>query len=176
MSRFHVAGPADAPAIVFVHASGWTWKMWRPQMAALAGEFRVMAFDLPGHGSLAHVPFHIDAAVDELAAAVREVRAPSPLVVGLSLGGFVAIAFAARHPDAASGLVLAGCSVHFDARLRFLTRATAWVFASMHFTLRRRWLDWLVRRQEQAMRCELPPALAATQIASGFYFPDTPPG
>ena len=169
-SRFHVDGPADAPAIVFVHASGWTWKMWQPQLEALADEFRVVAFDLPGHGTLAHVPFRMDVAVDELAAAVREVTTAPPLVVGLSLGGFVAMAFAARHPDAASGLVLAGCSVQFDTRLRLLTRATAWVFASMHLALRSRWLNWLVRRQEQAIRRALPAALAAAQIESGFYF------
>jgi pimeloyl-ACP methyl ester carboxylesterase len=172
MSRFHVDGPADALAIVFVHASGWTWKMWQPQLDALADEFRVVAFDLPGHGRLAHMPFRMDAAVDELAAAVREETTIPPLVVGLSLGGFVAMAFAARHPAAASGLVLAGCSVRFGTRLRFLTRATACVIALFHFALRRRWLDWLARRQERAVRGELPPALAAAQIGAGFYFRD----
>ena len=57
-----VAGPAGAPAIVFVHGTRLTGAMWSAQQAALADEFRTIAVDLPAHGSRAAEPFTLDAA------------------------------------------------------------------------------------------------------------------
>jgi pimeloyl-ACP methyl ester carboxylesterase len=168
----YVAGPPDSPAIVFVHALGWTWRMWEPQLAALAPDFRVVAFDLPGHGRRADVHFRLDAAVETLDDAVRTQTSAPPIITGLSLGGFVAMAYASRYPERVAGLVLAGSSVHFTRRLRLLTRATADVFALLHLALGRRWLDYLTRRQHSAVRRGLPSALAEAQSKAGFYYRD----
>jgi pimeloyl-ACP methyl ester carboxylesterase len=54
---FDAAGPVNGPAIVLVHGSVVTRKMWLPQLRGLADGYRVLAPDLPGHGALAHVPF-----------------------------------------------------------------------------------------------------------------------
>ena len=43
-------GPADAPTILFVHAVGLDLTYWDGQIEALSDSFRVIAFDLPGHG------------------------------------------------------------------------------------------------------------------------------
>ena len=104
-------GPADAPAIVFVHGTRLTRAAWWPQLRRLSGRYRCVALDLPGHGALAGEPFTLDGAADRvgeaIAAAVPSGRA---VVVGLSLGGYVAVEAAGRHPDRVAGLVLAGCS------------------------------------------------------------------
>jgi pimeloyl-ACP methyl ester carboxylesterase len=84
--------------------------MWRPQVAALAGRFRCISVDLPGHGMLASVPFDLEGAVETVARAIDAAAAGRAVVVGLSLGGYVAMALAGRHPERVRGLVLAGCT------------------------------------------------------------------
>ena len=83
--------------------------MWRAQREALerAGH-RVVAVDLPGHGERQGTPFSVAASFDVLDEAVAELGAPV-LLVGLSLGGYLAIAYAAARPGAVAGLVAAGC-------------------------------------------------------------------
>ena len=85
-----VAGPAGAPAIVFVHGTRLTGAMWSAQQAALADEFRTIAVDLPAHGSREAEPFTLDAAAAAVDDAIGTEAAGRAVVVGLSLGGYVA--------------------------------------------------------------------------------------
>jgi len=101
-----VAGPPDATAIVFVHGTRLTGSMWSPQVAVLSGEFLTIAVDLPGHGSRAGEPFTMEAAADALATDIRKHAGGRAVVVGLSLGGYVAMTLAAREPALVRALVL----------------------------------------------------------------------
>jgi pimeloyl-ACP methyl ester carboxylesterase len=96
--------------VVLVHGVRTSRTMWRRQREALdrAGVASV-AVDLPGHGARADERFTLDGAVAAVAAGVDELGGRA-LVVGLSLGGYVAIAHAARHSEQVTGLVAAGCS------------------------------------------------------------------
>ena len=106
-----VLGPEDAPAIVFLHGTRLTRAQWWPQLRRLSGSYRCVAVDLPGHGTQADRPFTIAGAAATVAAAIdATVPARRAVVVGLSLGGYVAIETAERYPDLVAGLVLAGCS------------------------------------------------------------------
>jgi pimeloyl-ACP methyl ester carboxylesterase len=105
-----VAGPPDAPAIVFVHGTRLTGSMWSPQLAALSDEFRVVALDLPAHGSRAGEPFTLESAAGTLAADIAEHAGGRAVVVGLSLGGYVAMTLAAREPGLVRALVLSGAT------------------------------------------------------------------
>jgi pimeloyl-ACP methyl ester carboxylesterase len=105
-----VAGPPDAPAIVFVHGTRLTGSMWTAQVAGLSDEFRTIAVDLPAHGTRAAEPFTLDAAVDALSAAIVEHAGGRAVVVGLSLGGYIAMALAAREPARVRALVLSGAT------------------------------------------------------------------
>jgi pimeloyl-ACP methyl ester carboxylesterase len=101
----------DAPGIVFLHATRLTRALWWPQLRRLSGHYRCVAVDLPGHGVLGADPFTIDGAVDVVRRAIEaEIPAGRAVLVGLSLGGYVAIDMAEAHPDRVAGLVLAGCS------------------------------------------------------------------
>lgn len=105
------SGPLDAPAIVFVHGTRLTRAAWAAQLDGLGGEFRAIALDLPGHGARADEPFTLDGAADVVAATIREQAADGrAVVVGLSLGGYVAMVLAAREPERVRGLVLAGAT------------------------------------------------------------------
>jgi pimeloyl-ACP methyl ester carboxylesterase len=99
----------DLP-VILVHGLRTSRTMWRAQVEALqrVGR-RPVAVDLPGHGTRIGEPFTLDAAVDTVADAIDAVGGRA-FVVGLSLGGYVAIRHAARHPAQVAGLVAASCS------------------------------------------------------------------
>lgn len=75
-----VGGPAGSTPVVFVHGAGISRQMWRPQLEGLSGEFRVVAFDLPGHGTLAERRFEFDGAVERLADVVADLDERPALV------------------------------------------------------------------------------------------------
>ena len=106
---FDVAGPDDAPTLVFLHGTRVTRAMWKPQVAALADRYRVVTVDLPGHGALADMPFRMPRAV-AIARSVIERTGGRAIVVGQSLGGYVAMELAAAHPGHVAGLVLSNSS------------------------------------------------------------------
>lgn len=105
-----VDGPPDAPAIVFLHGSVLARQSWYPQVSRLRDTYRCVSVDLPAHGSLADRPFTLDVAVDGVIEAIDVAAGGRAVLVGLSLGGYVAIAVAARSPERVRGLVLAGAT------------------------------------------------------------------
>jgi pimeloyl-ACP methyl ester carboxylesterase len=86
--------------LLLIHGLTESRRMWDPLLPALAERHTVLAVDLPGHGeSGPAASFAVDAMADEVAAVVRSTRMDTPTVVGHSLGGVVASAFAAAHPS-----------------------------------------------------------------------------
>ncbi|ELY53296.1 alpha/beta fold hydrolase [Natronolimnohabitans innermongolicus] len=118
-----VAGPEGEQAIVFVHGAMFTRSMWLPQFVELQDEYRVVAPDLPGHGVRSYEPFRMDTAIDLLEGAIDDYTDGSAVLVGLSLGGYVATEYAYRHPEDVDGLVLTGCSANPTGGMATVTRA-----------------------------------------------------
>jgi pimeloyl-ACP methyl ester carboxylesterase len=148
-----------------VHGSVVTRVIWRPQIQALSDQFRVIAPDLPGHGALAAVPFTFDNAVDTLVRIVETHARERALVVGLSLGGYVAIELARQHPGRVAGLVLSGSSLNFRGALGTYLSVVSWL-------MQRGWLKQSRAKAEQKTRRIFPPALADladAQIRAGVY-------
>lgn len=165
-AEYDVAGPAGMRTIVFVHASGWTRAMWLPQMRSLAECYRVVAIDLPGHGALDRERFSVDAAVARIGDAIRREGESPVLLVGLSLGGFLSMIFAHRHPELLAGVALAGCSVSFTGKIGLLTRLSVLVFRLFG---RRPLLERMQRRQRLEVQTRYPAPLAEALIRAGFY-------
>ena len=93
---------------------------------SLLPEAELIAIDFPGHGSRLGEEFTAESAVAAIAAAV-DGRSPGQTVVlaGHSLGGYLAMLYAARHPRALDALVLIGSSAEPDGPLSGIYRRFA---------------------------------------------------
>jgi pimeloyl-ACP methyl ester carboxylesterase len=105
-----------APAVVLVHGMRTSSAIWRPQLAYLrdAGHPAV-AVDLPAHGKRHHERFSLSRAFEVIDEAVSSFGGRPVALVGLSLGGYTSLGWAARHAAAGTdaplaGVVAAGCS------------------------------------------------------------------
>lgn len=102
--------------IVLVHGTRTSAQIWDDQVRALtAGGHPTLAIDLPGHGTRADERFSFEGALAAIDVAVASCTAP-PLLVGLSLGGYMSLAYAARHEERLAGVVLAGCSTEIKGK------------------------------------------------------------
>ncbi len=159
---FDLAGSSNAPAIVFLHGTRLTRASWSAQMVALADEFCVVAVDLPGHGVLVDDPFELEAAADHVGDLISTVLGRPAVVVGLSLGGYVAMALAARRPELVRGLVLSGATAEPIGMRAVPYRALAWAMARFDGPR----LDALNAR---FFRARFVPDIADPILAAGFW-------
>ena len=110
--RVHVERRGQGPALVFVHGMGVSSESWHAQMDLLQDRFTVVAFDLLGHGrsSVPEDPdlYSRDEALRDLddVIATLDRSHEKPILVGHSLGGYLALAYAATRPGRVRGLVV----------------------------------------------------------------------
>jgi pimeloyl-ACP methyl ester carboxylesterase len=101
-------GEPGRRGLVFVHGGGAHAHWWTHVAAPFAGEFRVVALDLSGHGDSDHRDHYTleQWTAEVVAAAEAGAIAGPPVIVGHSMGGFVTIATAALRPDRLAGAVV----------------------------------------------------------------------
>ena len=94
-------------AVVFLHGFPHHRALWASQVAALVDRARCIAPDLRGFGeSSVHPPYSVDQYADDLAALLDSLRIERAVVCGLSMGGYVALAFWRRHRARVRALIL----------------------------------------------------------------------
>lgn len=98
----------EGPPLVLAHGAAVDSRMWRPQLAGLADELTVVAWDEPGAGRSSAVPsdFTLDDYADCLAALIEVLDLGPVHVGGLSWGGTVVLALYRRRPELVAGLLL----------------------------------------------------------------------
>ena len=111
---YDVTGPTGAPVVVFSNSLGTTLEMWDAQVRALSSRYRCLRYDTRGHGRSPVVegPLSIDTLADDLLGLLDALAVEKAHVVGLSLGGMTAQAFAVRYPHRLTSLVLMATSAH----------------------------------------------------------------
>lgn len=109
-------------SILLLHGGSLNQGMWAQQIEALNTKFDVHAIDLPGHGQNINKPFTLESAIDEVHKYITNRIEGSTTVVGLSLGGYVAIAYAYKHPENVSKLILSGCCIQYFGFIGFLAK------------------------------------------------------
>jgi pimeloyl-ACP methyl ester carboxylesterase len=103
------SGTHGAPTVLFLHGAGTSSWMWDVQVQDLS-DFHCLALDLPGHGKSNHVPWvSLEGTAAQVADIIRQ-RATNQraFVVGLSLGGYIALYLLANHPERVERAVLSG--------------------------------------------------------------------
>jgi 3-oxoadipate enol-lactonase/4-carboxymuconolactone decarboxylase len=124
-SSYNVDGPPGAPLLVVSNSLGTTAEMWAPQMPALTARFRVLRYEHRGHGGTPAPPgpYRIEelgADVVDLLDHLGETRAS---MLGLSLGGMVALWVAANHPERVDRLALTCTAPHLPPAEGWAERA-----------------------------------------------------
>ncbi len=156
--------PDRRPTIVFLHGTRLSGAEWAVQVAALGTEFRCLTPDLPGHGTAARETFTVEGAAERVAALIAE-EAPGgrAILVGLSLGGYVAMAVAARWPERVRGLAISGATAEPVGPRTIFYRGLATIFSIVPERLLDRLNRWF-------FGWRYAPAIATPIIAGGFFF------
>ncbi|MFI6051364.1 alpha/beta fold hydrolase [Streptomyces violascens] len=121
--QYRSDGPKDAPVLVLGPSLGTTWHMWDRQIPELAGNWRVVRFDLPGHGGAPAQPAHSIAELgDRLIATLDGLGVQRFGYAGCSIGGAIGADLALRHPHRVASLALVAASPRFGTADEFRQR------------------------------------------------------
>ena len=147
----------DGPVVILLHAWAITADVnFAELMAPMSAGYRVIAFDLPGHGAR-RGGFAFDAAADEVRDVLDALGVERAILCGYSMGGPIALEFGLRHPGRCAGLLLQATALVYDhlvdrfivmtlrlvrplARLGIGRTAAIRYFASLRGTPRWSWL------------------------------------
>ncbi|MCE8547059.1 alpha/beta fold hydrolase [Ruegeria pomeroyi] len=107
-STYEITGPADAPCVVLIHGLGLNRACWQWTGPALADSYRVLSYDLYGHGESAVPPETPSLSLfsRQLQGLLDHCGIADAVIVGFSLGGMIARRFAQDCPDRARALVI----------------------------------------------------------------------
>ncbi|MGW0122686.1 bifunctional 3-oxoadipate enol-lactonase/4-carboxymuconolactone decarboxylase PcaDC [Streptomyces sp. NPDC003327] len=121
--QYRTDGPEDAPVLVMGPSLGTTWHMWDRQIPELTRDWRVVRFDLPGHGGAPAQPFTSVAELgDRLLATLDGLGIQRFGYAGCSLGGAVGLDLALRAPHRVASLALVATSPRFGTADEFRQR------------------------------------------------------
>jgi len=123
----HIAvdGPPGAPALLLMHSLGSSLHIWDAQAKALASGLRVVRFDLRGHGlsQTGAGPCTLDDLAGDALGVLDALGIARAHVAGVSIGGMIAQAVAARAPDRVASLILCDTALAIPPPEMWRTRA-----------------------------------------------------
>ena len=170
---YEQAGDGE-PELLFVHGWCCDWSAFRPQFQHFARTHAVTALDLRGCGRSDRPAdgYEIRDFADDLAQFCRVVGIEKPVVVGHSLGGMIAVEFAARYPSVPLALVLVdpGPIDPLPETVKFFRAAAEQLAGPSGEDVRRVWVEDMGARDEELARwiievmCAVPLPIAAAVI------------
>ncbi|MFJ9381226.1 alpha/beta fold hydrolase [Streptomyces sp. NPDC101455] len=109
LGAVHVRRGGQGPPLVLLHSNGLSWREFESPMQRLAGNFDVVAWDMPGQGDSDPVTWDtpIEGYADVVSELIDYLGLERPFVVGCSVGAFIAASLAARRGERLAGVVLA---------------------------------------------------------------------
>lgn len=100
----------EGPALLLTHGFSATSQMWKGQIDVLAPHFQVITWDMRGHGQTDSpddpAQYSEQATVDDMAAILSHLGIEQAVIGGLSLGGYMSLAFNLAHPQMVRALML----------------------------------------------------------------------
>lgn len=117
MSSIYFAERGSGIPLVLIHGFCENHEIWNHFSEELSLHFRVIMPDLPGFGKspLPATPFTIDEVGSEMLRWLDESRITRPVVIGHSLGGYVALAMASQQPESFPGIGLFHSTIFADS-------------------------------------------------------------
>ncbi len=108
--NLHYVDEGSGPAILLTHGFGASSRMWEGQVEAFRDRYRIIAWDMRGHGDTDSPEdpseYSEPATVADIAAILDACGVESAVVGGLSLGGYMSLAFNLAHPERTDALML----------------------------------------------------------------------
>lgn len=106
--NYEVRGEGEP--IIFIHGSGASWKMWKPQIETISKRYKMIMIDMRGHGETSkhfpHDQYSIEVISQDLKMFLDALGIEKTHIVGLSQGSVVAQLFAIQHSDYIKKLIL----------------------------------------------------------------------
>ena len=123
---YMLEGPRTGMPVVFIHAFPMSKEMWRPQVDELKKKYCVLSYDVRGHGGseVGNGQYTIEYCVDDLIGLLDYLKFQQVVVVGLSMGGYIALRAIERNPDRFRGAVLCDTRSEADSNETKIKRAT----------------------------------------------------
>jgi len=109
---YEVTGKEGAPWLVLSHSLACTVRMWDPQVAAFKDRYRILNYDMRGHGQSAapQGPYTLDMLADDVLGLMKELKIERATYMGLSIGGMIGQTLALRQTKHFDKMVLADTS------------------------------------------------------------------
>lgn len=110
--HYWLAGPEDRPLVVFTHGATMDHAMFDAQVSALLPEYRVLTWDVRGHGQSRplHEDFTLPDCADDLVAILDHHAVQQAVLVGQSMGGYISQYTYLRHPERVQAMVIIGAT------------------------------------------------------------------
>lgn len=128
--RLYYEDHGSGPAVLLTHGYSSTSQMWRGQVAAFKDRYRIIVWDMRGHGESDYPPdramYSMSHTVADMAAVLDECSLDRAVIGGLSLGGYSTLAFHLVHPERCKALLLCDTGPGFkkdESRLAWNERA-----------------------------------------------------
>jgi len=180
----------NLPAILLIHGFGASTAHWRKNIAALGTEFEVWAIDLLGFGRSAKPDWQYSGDLwrQQIHDFIQQVIGRPAVLVGNSLGGYVALTVAANFPDWANGLVLLNSAGPFtdatDPKPAQGASLQQWLRNIIQQILAQEWASFLLfqyLRQRSTIRRTLEQvyldrSAVTDQLVEEIYLPSCDPG
>jgi 3-oxoadipate enol-lactonase len=115
--HYSVVGNGNGPRMALVHSLAMDGTFWNPVVARLKGAAQILTYDCRGHGASDKPagPYSIDLFADDLSDLLDAAGWKTAIVAGASMGGSVALGFAAKYPARTTGLGLFDTTAWYGA-------------------------------------------------------------
>ncbi|GAA3923790.1 alpha/beta fold hydrolase [Hymenobacter algoricola] len=122
------------PTLVFLHGFAESREIWSELLSGFPADYRLVNLNLLGHGTNIHDvrDYSMEAQARYVAEKLQAAGVEKALLVGHSMGGYVALAFAERWPERVAGLALINSSAYADSEDKKASREKNVAFVERH--------------------------------------------
>jgi len=131
---YEVAGNPALMPVVFVHGFPFSCEMWSGQVTAVEHQYCALTYDVRGHGqsNVGDGQYTIELFVDDLIALIDDLKMERVVLVGLSMGGYIALRALERNPERVGAAVLCDTRSEADSNEVKLKRAAGIASVKKH--------------------------------------------